>query len=85
MAAFRHFPGKPQAWLETELDKVLADLAAGKTVQSYTAGDSSGSELVSISIMRRKEMILSDLNKIAPDTYPRATTQPARITRPSYL
>jgi hypothetical protein len=84
MAAFRNFPGKTQGWLETELEKVLADQAAGKTVVEYSGGDSSGKELIAMSTQRRKDMILSDLNQLAPSTYPRVSTIAARRTRARY-
>lgn len=84
MATFRNFPGKSQGWLETELGKVLDDLASGKTVVSSGAGDSNMSERVEVSLMRRKEMILSDLSILAPVTYPRSQVIGAKRTRPRY-
>ena len=82
--AFRNFPGKSQEWLESELSKVLDDLASGKTVVSSGAGDSNLSERVEVSLMRRKEMILSDLSVLDPDTYPRKDVIGAKRTRPRY-
>lgn len=82
--AFRNFPGKSQEWLETELGKVLDDLASGKTVVSSGAGDSNLSERVEVSLMRRKEMILSDLSVLDPDTYPRTDVLGVKRSRPRY-
>lgn len=84
MATFRNFPGKSQGWLETELGKVLDDLASGKTVVSSGAGDSNLTERSEVSIVRRKEMILSDLSVLDPGTYPRTEVIGARRTRPRY-
>ena len=82
--AFRNFPGKSQAWLETELGKVLDDLASGKTVVASGAGDSNLTERVEVSLMRRKEMILSDLSILDAGTYPRTEVIGAKRTRPRY-
>ena len=82
--AFRNFPGRTKQWLEAELSKVLDDLASGKTVVSSGAGDSNLSERVEVSLMRRKEMILSDLNILDPTTYPRTDVIGAKRTRPRY-
>lgn len=84
MATFRNFPGKSQGWLETELGKVLDDLASGKTVVSSGAGDSNLTERSEVSIVRRKELILSDLSVLDPGTYPRTEVIGARRTRPRY-
>ena len=84
MATFRNFPGKTQGWLEVELGKVLDDLASGKTVVSSGAGDSNLTERSEVSIVRRKEMILSDLSVLDPATYPRTEVIGARRTRPRY-
>lgn len=84
MATFRNFPGKTQDWLEVELGKVLDDLASGKTVVGSAAGDSNLTERSEVSIVRRKEMILSDLSVLDPDTYPRAEVLGAKRTRPRY-
>lgn len=84
MATFRNFPGKSQSWLETELGKVLEDLASGKTVVSSGAGDSNLTERSEVSIARRKELILSDLSVLDPGTYPRTRVVGARRTRPRY-
>jgi len=82
--AFRNFPGKSQGWLEVELGKVLDDLASGRVVVSSGAGDSNLSERVEVSLLRRKEMILSDLSVLDPTTYPRKDVIGAKRTRPRY-
>lgn len=84
MATFQNFPGKSQGWLETELGKVLDDLASGKTVVSSGAGDSNLTERSEVSIVRRRDMILSDLSVLDPGTYPRTEVIGARRTRPRY-
>lgn len=84
MATFRNFPGKAQGWLEIELAKALDDLASGKTVVGSGAGDSTLTERSEVSIVRRKEMILSDLSVLDPGTYPRTEVIGARRTRPRY-
>ena len=71
MATFRNFPGKSQEWLEAQLAIVLDDIAAGKTVVSSAAGDSSLTEKTEGSLIRRKEMLLSDLSVLDSTTYPR--------------
>ena len=47
------------------------DIAAGKTVVSSAAGDSSLTEKTEGSLIRRKEMLLSDLSVLDSTTYPR--------------
>lgn len=84
MATFRNFPGKTKTWLETELAKVLDDLASGKTVVSSGAGDSNLTERSELSLMRRKELILSDLSVLDSATYPRTQVIGAKRTRPRY-
>lgn len=92
MATFWNFPGKTQAWLETELGKVLEDLASGKTVVSSGAGDSSMSESVQVNLADRKRMILSDLAALTaaglttvPSTYIRSQVIGAKRTRARYV
>lgn len=84
MATFRNFPGKSQAWLEAALASVLDDIAAGKTVIASAAGDSSVTERAESNLLRRKELILSDLSIVAPNTYPRTQVIAHKRARPRY-
>lgn len=91
MAVFWNFPGKTKTWLEDELAKVLDDQAQGKTVISYTGGDSSGSDKVLMGVAERKTAILSDLAALTaaslttvPATYVRTQVLPAKRTKVQY-
>lgn len=68
--AFRYFPGKTQAWLETQLSAVLTDLAGGAAITSGGTGDANYSKQIQASAMSRRRMVLHDLNILAPSTYP---------------
>ena len=74
------FPGKTEVWLETELDKVLVEQAAGKTMLSAQDGDVGGVHNIQASIRQRKYDILVALTILNPTDYPPATTLPKRVT-----
>lgn len=78
--AVNPFPGKSEVWLETELDKVLAEQSSGKTLVSAQDGDVSGAHAVQSSIRQRKYDILVALTILNPTDYPPATTLPKRVT-----
>jgi hypothetical protein len=73
------FFGIPQATLETWLRDAQADLAAGKTLVSYSTGDTSGSKIVQSSPQTRIELILRALYLIDPESYPASSV--SRVTR----
>lgn len=64
------FIGQSREQLETWLTSAQADLAAGKTLSSYGAGDSSASKQVQMTPLERIEKLLYALYLIDPDTYP---------------
>ena len=68
--AFRNFPGKDQQWLETKLNLILEDLAAGKRLTSWGAGSDSASRQVETSAEAVRTMLLNDLYLLDPTTYP---------------
>lgn len=77
--AVNYFAGKTQTWLETELGKAQAELAAGKTITTANSGDVGFGKQVQIEIKERIERILYALFKLDPDTYPLASS--VRVTR----
>jgi hypothetical protein len=81
----RYFIGRTQAWLEAELFKCQAELAAGNTVMSVTTGDTQTGAQVQVNIERRIEMILAELYILDPDNYPRSATVRITRTTPQYL
>ena len=79
--ALNLFAGKSQSWLEAELAKAQADLAAGKTVTSVSSDGSTTGKLVQVSAVERIKMLLVALNKLAPNTYHYNDVTPVTRTR----
>lgn len=77
--AVNYFAGKSKTWLETELAKAQAELAAGKTSNSGSSGDVAFSKQIQIKIKERIESLLYALYLIDPDTYP--ATSAIRVSR----
>ncbi|NBV22244.1 MAG: hypothetical protein EB141_04965 [Verrucomicrobia bacterium] len=85
--AYWNFPGKTQAWLLAELDKLNDDKSAGKTVVASGAGDSNLTERTETSISARDNMLRQDLAALAAaslNTVPLDFTRPAKRVRPHY-
>lgn len=68
--AFNPFIGWTQAELELELRRAQDDFAAGASVSSSSAGDTTGSYRGELSAKRRIELILKALYLLDPATYP---------------
>lgn len=83
----RFFPGKDQAWLEARLAEVLDELANGKTIDAWAAGDSNAHKALDKNLgpERRRDMLLNDLSIIAPATYPPADVIAIKRTITRYL
>lgn len=79
--ARRYFPGKSQVWLEARLSEILDEQASGKVVTSFGTTDvSSGKSLDStLTIQKRRTMILNDLSILDAATYPPEDNK--RVTR----
>jgi hypothetical protein len=84
MSAINYFIGKTQAWLEAELAIVQEDIAAGKTLVSWGAGESTAVNVRQVSLQTRWEMLYRALNELDPDNYP-ATNFRVRRTTPRYV
>jgi hypothetical protein len=84
MAAFNYFFGQPREWLEQQIEKVQAEIAAGKTLIQWGAGDSSGQSKIFLTPQARYEMLYAALNALAPDDYPSTNTRTRRTT-PRYV
>lgn len=76
--AFRYFPSKSQAWLESALSDVLQERRDGRAISSTGSGDVNAAFQNQRSIDARQNEILHDLNVLDAVTYPRAD-----ISRPT--
>lgn len=76
-----YFIGQNQTWLETELVKCQEDIAAGKTLIQWGAGDSSGIRKVQLSPQVRFQQLYYALSLLDPVTYPPEATAPNSRTR----
>ena len=68
--AFRYFPGKDQAWLETQLSTAVEERASGAVIMSGGTGDANYNKQIQTSVTARIKMILHDLNLLDPTDYP---------------
>jgi hypothetical protein len=84
MTGVNYFIGKTQAWLEAELAKVQEDLAAGKTLVSWGAGESNAVNVRQMSLQTRFDHLYRALHELDPDNYP-ATNFRVRRTTPRYV
>lgn len=86
-ATRRQFPGTDQSTLEGWLSAVLEEIATGKTLNAWGAGDSSGAYFLDGSLPpeRRRDMILNDLGMIDPEKYPPRDNAPVKRTTPQYV
>ncbi len=77
---------KSQEELEAELDLILAELMGGKTVTSWSVGDSSAEKNVWLSQPpeARMKLVAEALSIIDPTTYPPDSVTPIIRTRPSF-
>lgn len=77
--AWNPFVGRTQVWLEAELAKAQAELAAGKTRNGAGEGTVNWQSLVQQSPSTRIEQLLRALNILDPTTYPLDSV--TRVTR----
>lgn len=68
--AYRHFPGKTEAWLEAALSTLADQEASGRITTTAGEGTIQYSKLVVEGIATRKRKILHDLNILNPTDYP---------------
>lgn len=76
-----YFIGQSREWLEKELVKCQEDIAAGKTLIQWGAGDSSGMRKVQLTPQLRFQQLYHALYLIDPDTYPATGLTPTSRTR----
>jgi hypothetical protein len=81
------FVGKSNDWLLEQLSIAQDDYAQGKTLSSYSSGDSSGSEFVVMSPRQRIHQILIALKDrgITQINGQEIGTIPADKTRPRFV
>ena len=65
-----YFVGQPKPWLEDQLQKCQEDLAWGKVLIQWGAGDSSGISRIQLTPEERYKRLYYALSLIAPDDYP---------------
>lgn len=77
---------KSQEELETELDLILAEMMGGKTLTSWSVGDSSAQKNVWLSQPpeARLKIVSEALSIIDPTTYPPDSVIPITQTRPEF-
>jgi len=77
---------KSQEELEAELDLILAEMVGGKTVTSWSVGDSSAEKNVWLNQPpeARLRLVSEALSIIDPDTYPPDTVTAITQTRPTF-
>ncbi len=80
MAMNRNFPTLSQSELEEELKAIEKEILQGKTRTSTSAGDLSQTSQITVSPIKRKQMVLSDLHELDPDNY----SSPVKWVRPQY-
>ena len=76
--AVNYFAGKSQTWLETELAKAQADLAAGKTIITASAGDVASGKMIQVDVRERIEKLLYALYLLDSTTYPATNLRVSR-------
>jgi hypothetical protein len=81
MAQLNYFVGQSVEWLEAQLQQVQEDLAAGKTLIQWGAGDSSGIRKVQLTPQYRFQLLYYALSQLDPDTYPVAAQVPRNRTK----
>lgn len=79
--ARRYFVGWTEEQLETLLDDLNTQQAAGKVLTNWSAGDSSAGKQVELSIDERIRRVLWDLHILNPDDYPAEDVARVRRTR----
>jgi hypothetical protein len=82
--AVRYFKGRTQAWLESELRSAQEELAAGRVTTSVSAGDTETEETIEVNVKERIELLLEELNRLDPVTYP-SSMLAVRRTTPRYI
>ena len=83
--AINYFVGWSREDLEKELRLCQEDIARGKSLMQWGAGDSQGSSKILISLRERYEQIYFALSEDYPDDYPPAAGARTRRTTPRYL
>jgi hypothetical protein len=76
-----YFIKQPREWLEKQLAQCQEDIAVGKTLIQWGAGDSSGIRRVQLTPQLRFQQIYYALYLIAPDDYPATGLAPTNRTR----
>ena len=76
-----YFVGQTQAWLEAQLKDCQVDIAAGKTLIQWGAGDSSGIRKVQLTPQLRYQQLYYALYLIDAATYPATGLAPTNRTR----
>lgn len=76
-----YFVGQTQAWLETQLMQCQEDIAVGKTLIQWGAGDSSGIRKVQLTPQLRYQQLYYALYLINSALYPATGLAPTNRTR----
>lgn len=79
-----YFVGWSREDLEKALRQCQEDIAAGKTLVQWGAGDSSGQRKTMLRLQERYEQIYAALTELAPEDYPSTNTRIRRAT-PRYI
>lgn len=79
--AVNYFIGQTQEWLERQLAMCQEDIAAGKTLIQWGAGDSSGIRKVQLTPQLRFAQLYYALYLLDPETYPSTGLAPTNRTR----
>jgi hypothetical protein len=79
------FAGRSIHWLQAELEKAQADLAAGKTLSAWNAEGAGGVKMVQATPQERIEQLLAALHRLDPEAYPAADVRRLSRTRGVFL
>jgi hypothetical protein len=79
-----YFAGRSREWLEGQLAQCQEDIAAGKTLIQWGAGDSTGIRKVQLTPQLRYQQLYYALYLIAPDEYPASGFAPINRTKATF-
>lgn len=80
-----YFVGQPEQWLRDQLAACQEDIALGKTLIQWGAGDSSGIRKVQLTPQERFENLWYALSLIAPVDFPPGGGSRVTRTTPRYM
>lgn len=80
-----YFVGQTEEWLREQIAACQEDMALGKTLIQWGAGDSSGIRKVQLTPQQRFEQLYFALSLIAPTDFPPGEGARVRRTTPRYI